>query len=101
MRRSRGPAGADLPYDRTMKYVALLRARLAAKHAVSAIVIKEGVDSLQAGDGVVYMSTLIARASQSNLSKIVAKPIYGHMTVRNFTTCQKILALMDGPVPYD
>jgi uncharacterized protein (DUF1697 family) len=81
------------------KNVAFLRAPLTAKHAVSAIVVKEGVDSLDAGDGVVYMSTLLARATESTLSKIVGKPIYAHMTIRNFNTCQKILALMDADCP--
>lgn len=77
------------------KNVAFLRPPLTAKHALTAIVATEGVDSLHPGDGVVYMTTVLARASQSSLSKVVSKPIYGNITVRNFTTCQKILALMD------
>jgi uncharacterized protein (DUF1697 family) len=77
------------------KNIAFLRAPLTAKHALTVIVAKEGVDSLDAGDGVIYMSTLLARATQSSLSKIAAKSIYRDMTVRNFATCQKILALMD------
>jgi uncharacterized protein (DUF1697 family) len=79
--------------------VAFLRPPLTAKHALTAIVATEGVDSLHAGDGVVYMSTLLARAGQSSLSKVVSKQIYGNITVRNFTTCQKILALMDADCP--
>jgi uncharacterized protein (DUF1697 family) len=75
--------------------VAFLRPPLTAKHALTAIVATEGVDSVHAGDGVVYMSTLLARASQSSLSKVVSKLIYSDITVRNFTTCQKILALME------
>jgi uncharacterized protein (DUF1697 family) len=77
------------------KNVAFLRAPLTAKRALPSIAVKEGVDSLDAGEGVVYMTTVLARAAQSSLSKIVGKPIYRDVTVRNFTTCQKILALMD------
>jgi uncharacterized protein (DUF1697 family) len=79
--------------------VAFLRPPLTAKHALTAIVATEGVDSLHAGNGVVYMSTLVARAGQSSLSKVVSKSIYANITVRNFTTCQKILALMDADGP--
>lgn len=75
--------------------VAFLRPPLTAKHALTAIVAKKGVDSLHAGSGVVYMSTVIARAAESSLSKVVSKLIYGNITVRNFNTCQKILALME------
>jgi hypothetical protein len=41
------------------------------------------------------MSTVMARLKQSAFPKIVGKPIYRDMTIRNYTTCQKILALMD------
>jgi uncharacterized protein (DUF1697 family) len=91
---ARAPKGWKNATDVRMN-VAFLRPPLTAKHALTAIVATKGVDSLHAGDGVVYMSTLLARASQSSLSKVVSKSIYSNITVRNFTTCQKILALME------
>ena len=76
--------------------VAFLRKPLTASNAVAAIDLKPAVDAIQAGDGVLYMSTVIDRLKQSAFPKIVGKPIYRDMTIRNYTTCQKILALMDG-----
>jgi len=75
--------------------VAFLRKPLTSSQAVAAIEPKPGVDSIKAGDGVVYMSTVMTRLKQSALPKIVGKPIYRDMTIRNFATCQKILALME------
>jgi uncharacterized protein (DUF1697 family) len=76
--------------------VAFLRKPLTASKAVAAIEPKPGVDSVKAGDGVIYMSTVMARLTQSAFPKIVGKPIYGDMTIRTYVTCQKILVLMDG-----
>jgi len=75
--------------------VAFVRTPLTAARAVAAIELKPGVDSVKAGDNVVYMSTLMTRLKQSVFPKIVGKPIYRDMTIRNYSTCQKILALMD------
>ena len=76
------------------KNVAFLRAPLTATHAVTEINPRPGVDIVKAGDGVVYMSTVMSRVSQSRLSKIVGAPIYSDMTIRSYSTCQKILAMM-------
>jgi uncharacterized protein (DUF1697 family) len=75
--------------------VAFLRKPLTAIKAVAAIESKPGVDSLKAGDDVVYMSTVMTRIKQSAFPKVVGTPVYRDMTIRNYGTCQKILALMD------
>jgi uncharacterized protein (DUF1697 family) len=75
--------------------VAFLRKPLTASTLVAAIDPKPGVDAVKAGDGVVYLTTVLAHVTQSGLARVVSKAIYRHMTVRNYTTCQKILALMD------
>lgn len=75
--------------------VAFLRKPLTASKAVAAIEARPGVDSLKAGDGVVYMSTVMTGLKQSAFPKIVGKPIYRDMTIRNYTTCQKLLALLE------
>ena len=41
------------------------------------------------------MSTLLTALNKSALTKLVSKPIYQDMTIRNHSTCVKILALMD------
>ena len=75
--------------------VLYLREPLTAREALEGIPIKLGVDQVFAGPGVLYFSRLIAKASQSHLTRIVSLPIYQEMTIRNWNTTCKILALMD------
>ena len=75
--------------------VAFLRAPLTAKRALCEIDVRPDVDAVTAGNGVLYMPTVMSRVKQSRLPKIVATPIYRDMTIRSYSTCQKILALMD------
>jgi uncharacterized protein (DUF1697 family) len=76
------------------RYVAFLREPLTAKQALKELDPKHGVDFVKAGDGVLYMSTLLRHLKQSGFTKVVGKEIYRDMTIRNYGTCQKILALM-------
>ena len=55
---------------------------------------REGVDTAAAGSSVIYFSRLIARASQSHLPKLVSMPAYKQLTIRNWNTTTKLLALM-------
>ena len=74
--------------------VAFLREPLTATRALREIEPKAGVDFVKAGPGVLYLSTLMRRLKQSGFTKVVKKEIYRDMTIRNYNTCQKILALM-------
>jgi uncharacterized protein (DUF1697 family) len=75
--------------------VLYLRAPLTAPQVLEGLSIKPGVDEVFAGPGVLYFSRLIAKASQSHLTRIVSLPIYQEMTIRNWNTTCKLLALMD------
>jgi uncharacterized protein (DUF1697 family) len=55
---------------------------------------RPGVDIAVAGDGVLYFSRLISRASESQLSRTVARPEYKNMTMRNWNTTRKVFELM-------
>ena len=81
--------------DHLRRYVAFLRPPVTAKQAVREVPVKDGVDTISAGTGVIYMSTLLTALNKSALTKLVSKPIYQDMTIRNHSTCVKILALMD------
>jgi uncharacterized protein (DUF1697 family) len=63
------------------------------------VAIKPGVDAALVGPDVLYFSRLIAKASQSHLTRIIASPVYQDMTIRNWNTTSKILALMDARTP--
>lgn len=85
-----GTEPARFRYD-----VIFLMDPLTAKSAMKSVTIKEGVDRVYEGKGVLYFSRLIAKASQSRLSKIVSLPIYQAMTIRNWNTTTTLLALME------
>jgi uncharacterized protein (DUF1697 family) len=84
-----GKRPTDFRYD-----VIFLRAPLTADDALKIISPRPGVDRVFAGDGVVYTSRLISKASQSRLSRIVGTPQYQNMTIRSWNTTTKLLALM-------
>lgn len=53
------------------------------------------VDKGWRGPDVVYYQRLSAKRTKSRFSKIVAKPVYQHMTIRSWSTTTKLLALLD------
>ncbi|MGE3403264.1 MAG: DUF1697 domain-containing protein [Vicinamibacterales bacterium] len=59
---------------------------------------RPGVDRVEAGTHAVYASRLAARAAQSRISKIASTPAYASMTIRNWNTTTKLLAIMDRAV---
>jgi uncharacterized protein (DUF1697 family) len=89
-----GTEPAEYRYD-----VLFLKAPLTADEAMKIITTREGVDEASAGKGVVYFSRLIAKASSSYLSRMVSLPIYQSMTIRNWNTTTKLLALMEAGPP--
>src|SRR5215813_13222599 len=75
--------------------VIYLKETLTASSAMKSVTTKQGVDAAFMGPSVLYFSRLIARASQSHLARIIGLAIYQDMTIRNWNTTRKILALMD------
>jgi uncharacterized protein (DUF1697 family) len=79
--------------------VIYLKEKLTASEAMKSVSIRPGVDAAFIGPDVLYFSILTARASQSHITRIIALPIYQDMTIRNWNTTTKILALMDARMP--
>lgn len=75
--------------------VLFLKEPLTAAKAMKDVSTKEGVDRAFPGKGVLYFSRLISRATQSHLTRIVALPVYQSMTIRNWNTTTKLLAMLD------
>jgi len=73
--------------------VLFLKSPLTAEEALSKIIIREGVDRVNAGEGVLYFSRLISKAGQSYLNKIIGTAVYKEMTIRNWNTATKLLGL--------
>lgn len=89
------PDGFGDDPDRYRYDVIFLKAPLTSGAALKELPMKEGVDQAAAGPGALYHSRLNSRATQSRLGKLVAMPIYQRMTIRNWNTTTKLLALME------
>lgn len=86
-----GTRPAEFRYD-----VIFLKHPLTASEAMKSVTANPDVDAVFAGDGALYFSRLISKASQSHMSRIVGKPAYQGMTIRNWNTTRKLLELMQG-----
>ena len=90
----RAPAGFGRAPYRYRYDVIFLRKPLRSAEALEGWQPKQGVDEARAGSGVVYVSRLKSKAAQSSLTKIIQLPTYQNMTIRNWNTTTKLLALM-------
>ena len=75
--------------------VLFLKRPLTPAEAIQRLKVKQGVDAVYQGKDVIYFSRLIRKAAQSHLSRVVSLPIYQNMTIRNWNTTTKLLALME------
>jgi uncharacterized protein (DUF1697 family) len=75
--------------------VLFLKSPLTVKKAVSAMQLREGVDELWPGTGVVYFRRLSARRVQSKLPKFAGTPEYQLTTIRSWSTTTKLLDMLD------
>jgi uncharacterized protein (DUF1697 family) len=57
--------------------------------------VNPAVDAVWARPDAVYYRRLTSKLSQSRMSRIVRTPVYKYMTIRNWNTTRKLLALMD------
>ncbi len=91
---------ADCPYQDDPKkeyrvYVAFVRPPATPKQVGEETQLTKDIDFLKMGEHVLYMSTKNAGLMKSGFKKLISKPIYKQLTMRNITTVKKILALME------
>lgn len=89
------PRGFGAEPDKFRYDVIFLKEPLTPKEALKSVSTKEGVDATYAGEHILYFSRLISKATQSRLTRIISLPIYQSMTIRNWNTTTKLLALME------
>lgn len=65
-----------------------------AADAMTAFHPRPGVDGVWPGDGIVYSQRLSAERTKSRLNKVMSSPLYKSMTIRNWSTTTKLLALL-------
>lgn len=64
-----------------------------AKQALAQVPVTPRVDEATAGRHALYFRRLVAKAAQSHLVRLAQQPVYQHLTVRNWNTTTKLLAL--------
>ena len=75
--------------------IIFLKEPLTPSAALRQVPIKEGVDEVSVGRGVLYFSRLTSRATQSRLSRVVSMPIYQSMTIRNWNTTTTLYRMLE------
>lgn len=76
-------------------YIAFIKKHITEEEVVKEIQLKEGVDFIKVGKGVIYMTTLLSGLTKSGFTKLVRKKIFQDITIRNFNTTQKLLQLIE------
>jgi uncharacterized protein (DUF1697 family) len=71
--------------------VMFLREGLSVSDLLQQIPLKEGVDQVWSGSGVIYFSRLGSKSSQSRMSKVITMSFYREITIRNWNTTTKLL----------
>ena len=90
-----GGFGAD---PATYRYdVLFTREPLTPADVLAEVTLREGVDEAHAGTRALYFRRLSSRASQSRLPQLVQKPVYKGVTIRNWNTTTKLLAMLRTP----
>lgn len=92
---AKAPRGFGRLPDEYRYDVIFLKGPVTATEAMKSVSVKPGVDTAHKGKGVLYFSRLISKATQSRLARIVGLPVYQSMTIRNWNTTTRLLALMD------
>jgi len=96
MQETVGNAPRGFGQNDAYKYnVIFLKEPLEAREVLKAVSTKEGVDEATGKDGALYFATLKTRATSSHLPRLIGTPIYQNMTIRNWNTTARLLALMD------
>ena len=90
----RAPKGFGAEPKKYRYDVIFLKEPLTATAAMKHLPTNPAVDQAHAGTGVLYISRLTAKATQSRLNKIISSPIYPSVTIRNWNTTTKLLELM-------
>jgi uncharacterized protein (DUF1697 family) len=92
---AQAPRGFGTEPDAFHSDAIFLRSPLTPTQVMKIVRLRDGVDQVWAGKGVVYFARLSAQRTKSRMSSIVGTPEYANMTIRNWSTTTKLLALLD------
>lgn len=92
---AKAPTGFGARPDTYHSDVVFLKGPLTSRRAMNTVELREGVDRAWPGTGVVYFQRLSAQRTKSKMSKFVSTPEYQLMTIRNWATTTKLLAMVE------
>jgi len=88
--------GAD---DETYRYYVLFLKGVTAEAAMKDVEVRPEIDAAWTGPGAIYFrlpSLKSGLATKSWLNRIIAKPVYQQVTMRNWATTRKIAEILEG-----
>jgi len=88
------PKGFGKDQEQYRYDVMFVKEPLTAGEVLKEIPTAPGVDTADAGDHAIYFSRLVSKATQSKLNKLVQRPVYKNLTVRNWNTTIKLLQMV-------
>ena len=91
---SHAPRGFGKQPDRYRYDVLFVREPLTTEEALQQVTAKPGVDMVHAGEHALYFQRLISKVTQSHLPKLVQRPAYKSITIRNWNTTTRLLAMV-------
>jgi uncharacterized protein (DUF1697 family) len=77
-------------------YIAFVREPVRVTQVMKAISLKHGIDFISPGPQAIYMTTLMSGLTKSGFTKFIGTKVYKEVTMRNYRSSQKILALVKG-----
>ncbi len=92
---TQAPTGFGAEADRYRSDVIFLMDPDIGRQVIEEVGPRAGVDTATVGNGVVYFERLTAKATQSRLNRIVGRPIYKQVTIRNWRTTTTLLTMLD------
>jgi uncharacterized protein (DUF1697 family) len=87
------PAGYGKQPNRYRYDVVFVREPLTTAEVLPQVSAKPGVDTVHAGEHAIYFRRLTSKAAQSHLSKLVQRPVYKFVTIRNWNTATRLLEM--------
>jgi uncharacterized protein (DUF1697 family) len=88
------PSGFGKQPDRYRYDVLFVKEPLKAAEVLPELPMKQGVDTADTGDHALYFRRLISKATASRLSRLAQMPVYKNITIRNWNTTTKLLAMV-------
>ena len=90
---TQAPTGFGKQPDRYRYDVLFVKEPLSPGEVLQQLTTRPGVDMADAGDHAVYFRRLTSKAAQSQLARLVQLPVYKSVTIRNWNTTTRLLAL--------